>query len=306
MAKYTNTHNLPEAMVKALIFDDYDYEKAGDISVTGLIQPVRIRQLTKRHGDEITEDASDLIWRMLGSIGHKIIERGASANTFSEERLTTKVHGWVITGKVDLMRIVKGDAGWIPDEYAIEDFKFRSVWAAKDLKPDDERQLNLYAALARHSGFNVTQLRIISVLRDWSKLRASREKDYPQVGVVVREMPLWMPVTQEEFLSQRVLSHQAAEKLADDDLPLCTPDERWRKPEIYAVKKKGGKRAVPGGLHSTLASAEAWAAVQRAENGAAHEIEHRPGEDTRCLSYCAVKQFCNYGKSLVPAAVEAA
>src|SRR5688572_24829910 len=128
-------------MVKALVFDDYDYQSAGDISATGLIQPPRIRQLTKRHGDKITEDVSDLMWRMAGSIGHKIVERGAPANTFSEERLSTQLHGWVITGKVDLMRIHFGGVGFgsrIGDEYAIDDFKFRSVWAAKEAKPEDE------------------------------------------------------------------------------------------------------------------------------------------------------------------------
>jgi len=223
--QYTNKHNLPEALVKALVFDDYDYEKAGDISATGLIQPPRIGQLTKRHSKEITEDVSDLIWRMAGSIGHKIIERGAPFDTFSEERLSTQLHGWTITGKVDLMRTHNGYAHQ-RDKYAIEDFKFRSVWAAKDAKPEDEAQLNIYATLARHNRFEIELLRIISVLRDWSKLRASREPDYPQVGVVVREVPLWSVEEQEAFLGQRVRAHQQAEKLADDDLPLCTEEER--------------------------------------------------------------------------------
>lgn len=288
---YTNTLNLPEAMVNALIYDDYDYEKAGDISGTGLNQPVRIRQLTKRHDKEITEDVSELIWKMQGNIGHKIVERGAPANTFSEERLSTQLHGWIITGKVDLMR-THGD------EFAIEDFKFRSVWAAKDAKPDDERQLNLYALLARHNGFNVTQLRIISVLRDWSKLRAAREPDYPQVGVVVREVPLWSPEEQEAYLGQRVRAHQQAEELADDDLPMCSPEERWRKPDVWAVVKKGNKRA------KKLFETEADAAEMIREMGGPFDVIKRPGEDTRCLHYCAVREYCSYGKTLGASVIE--
>jgi hypothetical protein len=294
--QYTNNFGLPDAVVKALLFDDYDYENAGDLSATGAIQPVRIRQLTKRHGAKLSEDVSDLIWRVIGSIGHRIIERGAPANTFSEERLRTELHGWIITGQVDLMR-QHGNT------YAIEDFKFRSVWAAKDLKPEDEKQLNIYATLARHNGFVVTQLRIISVLRDWSKLRAAREADYPQVGVVVREVPLWSPEEQEAFLGNRVRAHQQAEKLADDALPMCTEEERWRKPDVWAVKKRGGKRALPGGLHSSQSSAEAWAIIKQGSAAKQSvEIEYRPGVDTRCLHYCTVRDFCSYGKTLAPAA----
>jgi len=277
-------------MVKALTFDDYNYNAAGKISVTGMIQPPRIRQLTKRHAAELIEDVSDLIWRVMGSIGHRIIERGAPANTFSEERLSTELHGWRITGQVDLMR-QHGDT------YTIEDFKFRSVWAAKDLKPEDEKQLNLYAILALHNSFKVTQLRIISVLRDWSKLRATREPDYPQAGVAVREIPLWSPEEQEAFLGERVRAHQRAEKLADDELPLCTEDERWHKPDTWAVKKRGNKRALPGGLHSTPESALAFALIKDPSLKAV-ETEYRPGEDTRCLHYCAVKEFCSYGRAL--------
>lgn len=300
MTTYTNEHNLPDAMVKALVFDDYDYHAAGDISATGIIQPPRIRQLTKRHRKEITEDVSELIWRMAGSIGHKIVERGAGPNVFSEERLTMQLAGWTITGKVDLMRTaVTNIDGWNTDTYAIEDFKFRSVWAAKDLKPEDEQQLNIYATLARHNRFCVTELRIISVLRDWSKLRATREKDYPQVGVAVREIPLWEQNIAESFLEYRVIQHQEAEKLSDGNLPMCTQEERWHKPDTWAVKKKGNKRA------TKVLETHADAAEMIRAMGGNFEVEHRLGEDVRCLNYCAVRQFCSYGKSLAPATEEA-
>jgi hypothetical protein len=229
------------------------------------------------------------MWRMIGSIGHAIIQRINHPNTFQEERLKIRLHGWDITGKVDLIR--QDDAGL---NYGIDDFKFRSVWAAKDLKPEDEKQLNLYSIIAAHNGFNITQLRILNVLRDWSKLRASREPSYPQVGEAVREIPLWSPEEQEAFLGLRVRAHQQAEELADDDLPMCTEEERWHKPDIWAVKKPGGKRAVPGGLHKSIESARAFAATIPAHG----PIEYRPGEDTRCLHYCAVKNFCSYGKTL--------
>src|SRR5690348_15581374 len=97
--EWTNVADLPQPLASAIMFSDYD--TVGDISVTGLIQPVRIRQLTKRHSAEITEDVSDGIWRLIGSIGHKILERSNTVNHLAEERLTTTLHGWTISGKAD-------------------------------------------------------------------------------------------------------------------------------------------------------------------------------------------------------------
>ncbi len=160
------------------------------------------------------------------------------------------------------------------------------------MKPEWEQQLNIYAALAAANGFKITKLQIVAILRDWSKLRAARELDYPQVGVVVREVPVWSPGRQAGYLSERVLLHQKARTLSDDDLPLCTEEERWRKPDKYAVKKKGGKRALR--LFDTRDEATDFAILNSGT-----EIEHRPGEDTRCLHYCAVKEFCSYGRTLL-------
>ncbi len=287
---YTNEANLPAPLVSALISDKYDYAAAGDISATALINPPRINQLMKRHSEEITEDVSDRIWMLIGDIGHTILERSGADNVIQEERMSMELHGWTVTGKVDL--IAEIDTGG----YSIQDWKFTSVWAVKDMKPEWDQQLNIYTALAAANGFRISKLQIVAILRDWSKMRAAREPDYPQVGVVVRDVPLWSPGKQAEYLSERVLLHQAARHMADDELPLCTEEERWHKPDVWAVKKKGGKRAIPGGLCATPQSAREVAS--QAQGRVVMEIEHRPGEDTRCLHYCAVKNFCSYGKTL--------
>ena len=281
---YTNAANLPQPLVSAIAFSDYD--KIGDISVTGLIQPPRIRQLTKRHNSEITEDASECIFRLLGSLGHKVLERSDTDNHLSEERLVMHINGWTVSGKADLLG---------PD-MTLDDYKFTSVWAIKDAKAEWEQQLNLYALLYRVNGFEVKAARIIAILRDWSKMKASREPDYPQVGVVVREVPLWSAESQASFLANRVLHHQLAEKDLDDDLPLCSDDERWHKPDTWAVKKKGGKRALRVWNNET--DAIAMCETSLLEGKGQLEIEHRPGVDTRCLHYCAVREFCSHGRTL--------
>lgn len=284
----TNQNDLPAPLVSALSFDDYDKGDA-NISTSGTIQPVRIRQLEIRHADEITEDASERLWLMLGSIGHKIIERADTTNHLSEERIYAKVAGWTVSGKADLLG---------PD-MILDDFKFTSVWAIKELKPEWEQQLNVYAWLYRKNGFEVKQARIIAVLRDWSKLRAKREPEYPQTGVVIREVPLWTPVVQEDFVTNRVIQHRVAEGSREDQLPLCTEKERWHKPDTWAVKKKGNKRAVR--VFNDQGEAASFASCSGKPD---LWVEHRPGVDVRCVSYCRVAQFCSHGRALAGTTTE--
>src|SRR3546814_2141867 len=61
----TNRLNLPASIVNAVSNDPYTRGNA-HISITGLIGPARKRQLEIRHADEITEDAADRIWSLLG------------------------------------------------------------------------------------------------------------------------------------------------------------------------------------------------------------------------------------------------
>jgi hypothetical protein len=64
----------------------------------------------------------------------------------------------------------------------------------------------------------------------------------------------------------------------------CTPEEMWEKQEKFAVMKEGGKRAKS--VHDTRQEAE----IALPAKG--YFIEHRPGERTRCESFCQVSAFC--------------
>lgn len=284
MTTWTNKAGLPQPLVDAIKFSDYD--KVGDCSVTGLIQPPRIRQLTIRHSDEIIEDVSDNIWKLIGSIGHKIIERSNTDNHLAEERLTTQLQGWTISGKADLLN----------PQMKLSDYKFTSVWAVKYEKAEWTAQLNLYAWLYRQEGFRAESAEIVAILRDWSKPRAQREPDMPQTGVVVREVPLWLDRAQFDFVLDRVAIHQKATTLSDDDLPMCTDEERWKRPGKFAVMKKGNKRASK--LFDDEVSAQAMAAAT------GYEVVSRPAAYPRCENYCSVKQFCSFGKTLMATEIE--
>jgi len=68
------------------------------------------------------------------------------------------------------------------------------------------------------------------------------------------------------------------------ELPLCSDEEQWAKPTVYAVMKEGRKSALK------LCSSEEEARTLLDEKGTYLQV--RPGEKTRCESYCQVRDFC--------------
>lgn len=275
--KITNRTGLPEAIVNAVTNDTYSRGDA-DISVTALLSPPRQCALKEKHADEIEEDVSERIWSLLGQAIHTILER-ANENDIAERRLTIEVEGWKVSGAMDLVH--NGDT--------LSDYKTVTAYKFKDGKApiEYEQQLNCYAEMLRQHGEPVKKLQIVGILRDWSKLEAKRDESYPQTQVIVVPVPVWPSEITQKFMSARVLLHQAARK----ELPLCSAEDRWAKPDIYAVLKQGGKRAVRVYENEDEA-------VAHAKQGTALYVQMRPGQNTRCENYCSVCRFCTQFKSL--------
>lgn len=169
----------------------------------------------------------------------------------------------------------------------LSDYKLTSVW--KLIKGDmDEwtQQLNIYAAILRHNGYPVKQVQVIALLRDWSKREAERDPFYPQAQVVNVNLPLWDHERAVAFIRMRIAAHEAAKTA----LPECTPAERWAKDPVWAVKKKGAKRAVK--LFATEDEARTFIGLDNALS-----LEYRPGESVRCQAYCSANRFCDFYKN---------
>ena len=91
------------------------------------------------------------------------------------------------------------------------------------------------------------------------------------------------PEEQDAFIEERVRLHQAALV----ELPECSEEDRWARPNKYAVMKPGGKRAVK--LYDT--AREAGAALRGDQY-----VEERIGESVRCQSYCPALNWCEQGR----------
>lgn len=277
--KITNNFNLPENLYNAVCADDYDSGGA-DYTTTTLTDPVRIVLLSKRHWNELEDDASDRIWMTLGKAVHYICERGGADNALVEERVFMEVAARKISGQVDIYH-----------DGVIDDYKVTSAWTAVFGSRDKEweEKMNIYAELFHNNGWPVSQLRIISIYRDWSATNAKRDANYPQKSVAVHEINLWPQEMRKDLIEVRVENLKAFEDTLDEDLPYCTAEEMWEKPTVYAVMKEGRKSAVNGGLFGTEASAQ----VMVDSLDSKHSIQVRPGQRTRCELYCSVNRFCN-------------
>ena len=161
-----------------------------------------------------------------------------------------------------------------------------------------EEQLNLYGLMFRDAGFPVEKLQVVAILRDWSKFGHKRSNNYPAKQVVTVPVPLWAHDKAMAYTKGRVALHKAAESLPDDEIPICTPEERWHRDDKWAVIKGKNKKATR--VLDSEAEAEKIKAVLEEKTGKEHRIDVREGEDIRCLNYCPCAEFCNHYKTLVP------
>lgn len=275
--KLSNKYKLPEALVKAIQNDPYSNGGA-DYSITTLLKPPRVVALERKHHNDIEEDVSDRIWALYGSIVHAIIERSNPGVGESEVRFHATISNVRVSGQVDF---------FINSE--ITDFKFVTVYKFKDGRVDDDytKQLNMYAALARLNGRQVNKLTLVGLLRDWRPMEAMGDSRYPQSQIISVDVPLWDEFKAFNFLKERIALHENAKA----ELPECTPEERWAKPDRWAVMRTGRSTALR--VFESESEAKALASVTKDSY-----LEFRPGENIRCERYCSASPWCEQHKKL--------
>lgn len=276
----TNKQNLPQAFVDMA---QRDYEVApGEYRVTSLLKGTRETILERRHYNEIEQDVSDMIWLLFGTAVHSVLERYDEAgHELKEERLKIPFGDYTLSGQFDLYN---------SRTKTVTDYKTCSIWKAIFADYEDWRkQLLIYAYMLNSIGFPVEKGEIIAIMKDHSKAQAGRKVDYPEFPV----KRLTFCFTEEDYndieawLRLKFAEISKAEKLPDDQLPVCTPEERFNSGDKFAVMKKNRKRAMR--VLDSMEEAEEWK-----KNNGGDYIEVRPGEDKKCADYCSVNKFCSY------------
>tara|TARA_R110000796_G_scaffold90631_4_gene194545 strand:+ start:849 stop:1715 length:867 start_codon:yes stop_codon:yes gene_type:complete len=282
--KFTNIYNLEDIIVNALMHDEYTSGGA-DYSMTTLLKAPQQIILERENKNALTQDVSDLIFSRTGTWNHEGLEKGNKDNKdiICEKRHTIIVNGKNISGATDVYHTIN---------HEVIDYKTTSYYAVKDalnggkIKPDWEKQLNGYAYMWRANGFTVRGLKIIAILRDWSRATSMRDSNYPRTPIVSLNVPLWKEDEQHDFIVERVGVHELAKNEYEmtGELPQCTDEERWKIPDKWALMNKGKKRALK------LYTSEEDAKENMGEN---NHIEFREGKANKCESYCPANQFCS-------------
>ncbi len=305
--KLSNDLGLPLPLVAAVQADDYDKGNA-EFSTTELISPPRIAVLKKQWSGHLVEDASDRIYALFGKAVHTILEKSAESKRYLVEKRFFHEHdGYVVGGQIDIFdrkTSTLQDWKWVSYKTTIK-AKLERPWDSLRTVPEGKgwiEQANINAYLMYRNGIVAKKLQIVCMYRDWNKMMVARGKsEVPPRQVEILRVPRWTYAETETYLSERIKIHLAART----ELPMCTEEERWQDPPVWAVIKKGGSRAIPGGLQPTELDAQKLAAAST--NGIKkYEIEFRPSEPRRCLWYCPVAGYCSFGRELLKAKAEEA
>lgn len=282
--KITNKLGLPDMLVRA-VEKEYSYRDKR-YSITSLLDNDRVIMLKRRYNDMIEQDVSDSIWMLFGTFTHFALENiELKENEYVEEHLEyTFDNGYTLSGIVD----------HIEDNYC-DDYKTTSVWTiifgSNNEKWKKQLQMGAYLHYKKHGSWK-SKGRIIAILKDWNKRELLNNDKYPKLPVEVIEFDLGTPEEVEKMILKRFDEIIELEKLADNDLPMCSMEERFNDGDKYVVIKKGGKRATK--IHDTKEEAEKHLENLEKNYAGQYEIQLRKGEDKKCLHYCNCNKVCPY------------
>jgi hypothetical protein len=263
--------SLPTPFLRLLLDNRYD-KGDSEFSTTQLISPPQ-RTWIKAQGHEEVFSIISSYYAVLGTILHRVIEDYAlpEEGEFAEQRIHTTIQDRKVSGCIDLYET---------DTRTVSDWKFVGG-VQTEIKDEHLKQLQINGYLAELHGWTVNHVGIVYFQRDWKTLQALVDHTYPKSGI----KPIIVDYDREHgihLLETTVKEHIDAKNGNPRE---CTLSEKWQDPPTYAILKNGGKRAINGGLCSTLAEAH-----EKMKPG--HFIQHRPAQRTFCEFFCKLKHAC--------------
>jgi hypothetical protein len=271
-----------------------EYTSGGaDYSVTTLLSPPRVVFLNKRHLHKVDLFVEDLLHSYNGTAAHSYwqycLEKIPNTPYKCEERLWHTVLDRSISGQYDALY----------EERDMYDMKNTSVWKAMfGDKLDWTAQQNMYRYMyyLEHQK-KLRSVRIIGLFRDWSKREMQRSSyQYPKYPAVEYVLPIWDFNQTQKFMEGKVEVLKDNEDVADGDLPECTFEDMWCKPDQVAVKSTRVKRALR--VLPTQEKANEYVDTYLKQPSCKDKpkqisFEVRPSVRTRCEHWCPVNKYCS-------------
>jgi len=220
--KHVNRYGLPDVFVRAVENDPYD-NGGSDFSASSISDPARKTALIAKHFHELEVDVSTRVASIIGQGAHHIAERAARPELdICEERFFAKFPVgdkiYKVSAQVDLY---ERDSCVLYDWKTTKAYAF-SKKAGSGQKPEWITQLNVAAEILRRNSLEVRALKIIAMLKDWSK-REAGSGSCPHTEVVEVDIPLWSPQMATSYIENRILAHAMAKEI----LPECSVAETW-------------------------------------------------------------------------------
>ena len=279
--KITNKYNLPESLVN-YANSDHEY-KPNRYSVTELLAPPREIILNRMFNDYLEKDVSDEVVALFGSAFHHILELNTPKddNIKTEYKIEFSVNDFVISGIIDMIDY---------KNEKITDYKTSTVSKVQKGDFEEYRKQGLAYALGifRTENVIVRHLEFPVFMKDWSKVRASKDSNYPQTPVY-----MWRYDIQdsdfdyiEDFIKHRLMILKIA--FTTKLLPICNNEEKWYTGDTFAVYE-GKSDSKAKRLFDTKQEAEDYVANKLGGKG---RVEERKGENIKCNYYCKVCKYC--------------
>ena len=274
-------------------YNKNQYTRIGsDVSVTELLRPPRINHLINRHGRVQKTEPSKIVPSLMGNGIHdqlqRMLRRENTVNSGSwliERRLLAVVDGVRISGRFDALHELKN----------LYDIKLSKAY--KFIKGDTvewEQQLNMYDYMLWLDGYEIESLKILFVVSDFNK-GESWSPNYPPDVLNIIDINKWPRVDQVSYISDRVQLWKETKDLVDDDLPLCSPKERWANASIFKLFRtpdmKKANKTFP-----TRARADAYLKVcvtKDPDKWGTGLVRELIGEPFRRCSWCDASAHCN-------------
>jgi hypothetical protein len=192
-----------------------------------------------------------------------------------------------VSAKIDAFDLIEG---------RLSDYKYTSVASAgHGLKEDYRLQVNFQAMLVNEAGFVVQLAEVVPLLKDWSPMRVFGS--YPEHPTVTHVVPLMPKDEVDTFIIERIRLHEAAKQ----NLPLCSPSERFNRPTFAVMKDVKAIKAER--VFDTRDEAEAYITAKEPNLPHTRVLVERPGVDTNCKFYCPVRFVCEQAKAALPAPI---
>ncbi len=205
-----------------------------------------------------------------------------------EISMVEEYNGWRVSGTLDLYDKI---------DCILFDYKVVKVYSYiyPETRKSWKLQLNCYALFLKKRGYEVKEIKVVAIFKDWNKQKAFTDPAYPKRNVMTIDIGIYPEDQMDKWVLHRVKLHQKA--LEDGPEP-CTGVDMWASARMFSVIQKGNVRAIPGTKTENEEVAKKFIRDQQHSYKKELLIKEVPAVYRRCAEFCDVSDFCSQWKRI--------